>query len=180
MTAQIATKKNSISGKIKISQSTEKELSFKNNKFYSKYSRFIFKALGRYRFQEFLNSMLKLEDIDEKQVDSIKIALYPVHKRRGFGIAGTCNPFTGKIWIYPKTEKFCDAFSEKYGRDLLVMYAGNRARASLIHELLHLKYTSDEDTVRVLTRTYFSEYIRENDGQSGSLSVYNLIFKNVE
>jgi hypothetical protein len=178
MTTQISLNKiTAISNKITMGETTEKSQISKDNDFYSRYSRFTLKALGRYRFQEFVNLMLKLEDIDEKKVNSIKIVLYPVRKQKGCGVAGTCNPLTGKIRIYPKNEKFCDVFSEKYGKILLITYAGNRARASLIHELLHLKYTSDEGKVRALTKAYFSKYIQETkDLRLGSLSVYNLIF----
>ena len=94
-------------------------------------------------------------------MNSVKIELYPLQKENGLKIAGKCNPYTGKIRIYPKTAQFCSAFEEKYGKDLLILYAGSRARAALIHELLHLKYTSDEKQVRKLTETYFSEYIKK-------------------
>lgn len=122
--------------------------------------------------------MLEQEQIEEERINCVKIELYPFQKRKGFVIAGKCNPYSGKIWIYPKTKRFCNTFTEKYGKDLLVFYAGNRARASLIHELLHLKYSSDEAKVRVLTKTYFSRYIRSAYGESlGSISICNLIFR---
>ena len=149
----------------------------KSELFYSKYSRFTFKALIRDRYQKFLNSMLELEEINIDTVESVKIEVYPARKKTGFGIAGKCNPVTGKICIYPKTEKFCYAFGEKYGKSVLIIYAGSRARASLIHELLHLKYKSDESKVRSLTRSYFSKFLRENSNwHLSSQSVCNLIF----
>ena len=44
--------------------------------------------------------------------------------------------------------KFCQIFKvQKFGLTTLLAYAGNRARAALIHELLHLKYIADEKTV---------------------------------
>lgn len=171
-----------MTSKIKINQVTEEgKPSPENNRFYPRYSRFILKALRRNRFQEFLNLMLKLEEIGESNIYSIKIEPYPFFKRTGPSLAGKCNPFTGKICIYPKSRKFCKAFSEKYGKNFLITYAGNRARASLIHELLHLKYTSDEGKVRSLTKTYFFKYIKSTYGENlGSLSVCNLIFEHKE
>lgn len=166
-----------LASKIEINQRKEPENPLQNTGFYSKYSRFILKALRKTPFQQFVYLMLEAEGIDQKNVNSVKIELYPLQKENGLKIAGKCNPYTGKIRIYPKTAQFCSVFEEKYGKDLLIAYAGSRARAALIHELLHLKYTSDEKQVRKLTETYFSAYIKKvNNSTSGSLSVCNLIF----
>ena len=163
--------------KIEINQRKKPETLLQNTRFYSKYSRFILKALRKTPFQQFVYLMLEAEGIDQKTVNSVKIELYPLQKENGLKIAGKCNPSTGKIRIYPKTAQFCSAFEEKYGKDLLIAYAGSRARAALIHELLHLKYTSDEKQVRKLTETYFFEYTKKvNNSTSGSISVCNLIF----
>jgi hypothetical protein len=164
-----------LSNKIKISPISSKVKAVgKSELFYSKYSHFALKALKRYHYQEFLNLMLEIEGIDKDNVNSIKVGVYPVKKKAGVGIAGKCNPLTGKIFIYPKPKKFCNLVREKYGRKLLLTYVGNRARASLIHELLHVKYLSDEQKVRALTKTYYSLYVSNN--KASSSSVYNLIF----
>jgi len=65
-------------------------------------------------------------------------------------------------------------FSKKFGRETLFAYAGNRARAALIHELLHLKYTRDEKKVRELTKSYFSKYSK-NYG-ANALHMYEFVF----
>ncbi len=170
--------KEKLATKIEINRQNKKpENILQNARFYSRYSRFILKALKKYPFQQFVYLMLETEGIDQKNVNSVKIELYPLLKENGLKIAGKCNPYTGKIRIYPKTAKFCSVFEEKYGKDLLIMYAGSRARAALIHELLHLKYTSDEARVRKLTETYFSEYIKKaKNNTSISISICNLIF----
>jgi hypothetical protein len=73
--------------------------------------------------------------------------------------------------------KFCDAFRKEYGQYLLVEYAGNRARAALIHELLHLKYGSDEVGVRKLTKEYYSQLIKnEFSNKPKALHLCKLIF----
>jgi hypothetical protein len=146
----------------------------KNELFYSKYSFFALKSLKRYRYQEFLSLMLELEGIDKDNIDSIKVSVYPVRKKAGRGIAGKCNPASGRIYIYPKPRKFCNNVREKYGKKLLLAYVSNRARASLIHELLHVKYFSDEEKVRALTKIYYSLYMRSD--RITRTSVYNLIF----
>ena len=166
-----------LSSKIKIAMEHEKtDFSTTDYYFYSRYSIFTLKALRKYAFQEFLYRMLKSESIPEKKVDSVKIEVFPAPRKNGFTIAGKCNTIRGKIRIYPKTVKFCAAFKKKYGKDILVAYAGNRARASLMHELLHLKYVSDEEKVRALTKTYFSSFTKGFANNSNSESMYKLIF----
>jgi hypothetical protein len=148
-----------------------------NIDFYEKYSRFTLKALSKNVFQEFIIDMLKLENISQRNLRSIRIEIFPAPRKNGSTIAGKCNTVKGKIRIYPKSRTFCNAFGKEYGRYILVAYAGNRARASLIHELLHLKYGSDEVKVRKLTQNYFSQLIKKGySNSSNSLSVYNLIF----
>jgi hypothetical protein len=148
-----------------------------NSRFYLKYSRFTLKALNKRVFQEFLSDMLKTERIPQRSIDSISIEILPAPRKNGLTIAGKCNTFNGKIRIYPKPLKFCDAFRKEYGQYLLVEYAGNRARAALIHELLHLKYRSDEVGVRKLTERYYSQLV-ENECSSSSKALYmcKLIF----
>jgi hypothetical protein len=150
-----------------------------NSGFYLKYSRFALRALNKRVFHEFLSDVLKLERIPLKSIGSISIEILPVPRKNGLTIAGKCNTITGKIRIYPKPIKFCDAFRKEYGQHMLVEYAGNRARASLIHELLHLKYGGDEIGVRKLTKQYYSQLVkREFANSSKALNICELIFAN--
>ncbi|MGD6852480.1 MAG: hypothetical protein ACQCN6_10525, partial [Candidatus Bathyarchaeia archaeon] len=138
-------------------------------------------ALSRGVFQEFLSDMLKFEKIPQKSIDSIRIEIFPAPRKNGFTIAGKCNTLKGKIRIYPKPMRFCDAFRKEHGQYLLVEYAGSRARASLIHELLHLKYGSDEVGVRKLTKEYYSELIKkENVNSPNALYMCKLIFARID
>ncbi len=162
--------------KIKIGNESEKTvLPEVQSGFYSNYSRFVLKALRKSSFQTFLYWMLLSENIEEKTINTVCIKIFPAPGKNGFNIAGKCNTFKGKIRIYPKTNNFCDAFSKKFGKTILISYVGNRARASLIHELLHLKYTSDEQKVRELTEAYFSVYLKRQLTKN-SLVIKALIF----
>jgi hypothetical protein len=167
-----------LSSKIKIVTECDR-LGFleSNASFYSKYSSFTLKALGRKSFQNFLGRMLTIEHIDETTVNTIDINVYPAPRKNGNNIAGKCNISKGKIRIYPKPIKFCIFFKNKFGKNTLFAYAGNRARAALIHELLHLKYASDETKVRELTKTYFSAYSgRRPQQNSNEMLIYKLLF----
>jgi hypothetical protein len=157
------TEQNSVLiSKIKIASESGEPAYFKKKVgFYENYSRFVLKALSKYSFQEFLYGMLSTENIEEKTVNAVVIKVYPVARKNGFNIVGKCNTLSGKIRIYPKTSNFCDAFSKKFGKNILISYVGNRARAALIHELLHLKYESDEQKVRELTELYFCVYMKK-------------------
>lgn len=179
MQLEIISQQNAIlSSKMKIVQENNPLGFFESNaSFYSKYSSFTVKALKRKSFQNFLDRMLTLENIDETTVNTIEINVYPAPRKNGNNIAGKCNIVKGKIRIYPKPKKFCIVFRNKFGKETLFAYAGNRARAALIHELLHLKYASDEIKVRELTKTYFSAYSRRRPQPNPNTALmYKLLF----
>ena len=168
-----------LSSKMKISVDPQKLKSFSQNhvKFYLKYSSFVFKALKKPSFQKFLRWMLKKEKIEEQIVSVVQVKVLPFRRNNGNGVAGKCNIARGRIRIYPKTMKFCQTFKQKFGLSTLIAYAGNRARAALIHELLHLKYEEDEKTVRELAKKYFGIFTQRQCTQSRrSLFIYTKIF----
>ena len=103
---------------------------------------------------------------------------FPFFPLNGNGVAGKCNTARGRILIYPKTIKFCQIFKQKFGRSNLLAFAGNRAKAALIHELLHLKYAKNEKTVRELAKEYFCIFTQKQSTESArSLFIYTMIFK---
>jgi hypothetical protein len=174
-----------LSSKIRISVDHEKLGNFSQNqvRFYLKYSSFVFRALRKPSFQKFLNWMLKKETIEEQTVRAVHVKVLPLRRKNGKGIAGNCDTARGRIRIYPKTTKFCQTFKQKFGRNTLLVYAGNRARAALIHELLHLKCAEDEKTVRALAKDYFCIFTQKQPAQSSqALCIYTMIFtaKSVE
>jgi hypothetical protein len=124
--------------------------------------------------------MLKKEKINEQMVRSVYVKVFPFRRKNGKGLAGNCDVSRGKIRIYPKSRKFCMVFTRKFDKKTLMTYAGNRARAALIHELLHLKYAADERKVRELTRDYFFAFKQSQSvNSSRKLYIYTMIFKNV-
>jgi hypothetical protein len=176
---------HSLSSKMKITVDPEKFDNFSQShvSFYMKYSSFVFRSLFRSSFQKFLYWMLKRENIEEQMVRAVHVKVFPLRRKNGKGLAGKCDPAKGKIRIYPKTLKFCQIFTQNFGKNTLLLYAGNRARAALIHELLHLKYVEDEKTVRELTKEYFCIFTRKQSAQSSrALCICTMIFtaKSVE
>jgi hypothetical protein len=168
-----------LSSKMRINADYEKleSLSQKHVKFYLKYSSFVFRALRKPLFQKFLQWMLKKEKIEEQAVKAVYVKVLPLRRKNGKGIAGKCDTARGRIRIYPKTMKFCQVFKQKFGRNSFLFYAGNRARAALIHELLHLKYSADEKTVRELAQDYFFSFAQKQPAQSSkALTIYKMIF----
>jgi hypothetical protein len=152
------------------------ELSQKNLRFYVKYSSFVLRTLQKPAFQKFLGWMLKKEKIGEGTVRAVYVKILPSRKN-GQGIAGKCDLARGRIGIYPKTISFCQMFKQRFGRRTLTVYAGNRARAALIHELLHSKYAEDERTVRELSKEYFCIFAHKQSAEnSHSTYIYTMIF----
>jgi len=152
-----------LSGKIRIGFSPEELWAFSSNqvRFYRRYSTFVFKSLAKTSFQQFLNWMLKKEHIETEAIRAVQVKILPLRSKNGKGVAGKCNLTRGLIRIYPKTSKFCQLFRQKFGKIVLHVYAKNRARAALIHELLHLKYVKDEKTVRELSQKYFRIFTKK-------------------
>src|SRR4030042_1791772 len=167
-----------LSSKIKIVAEPDKAaLPERHVWFYTKYSSFTLRALNKGSFQKFLVWMLTLEEIKETNVNSVDIKVFPIQGEKGHSVAGKCDTYRGKIRIYPKPVKFCTTFSKAFGRNILFTYAGNRARAALIHELLHLKYTDNEAKVRELTKHYYAAYTKKQFANKPvATSMYNLIF----
>jgi hypothetical protein len=147
-------------------------------RYYLNYSSFVFKVLEKRSFQEFVHWMMKKESIDVKSVTRVTVRVLPLRGESGKTIAGRCAPAQGRIWIYPKTVNFCKRFKRKFGREILLHYAGSRARAALIHELLHLKYNDDERKVRELCRNYFGLFRRKQIGKTSfAQCICAMIFK---
>jgi hypothetical protein len=168
-----------LSSKIKINAGLEKPESSSQDhtRFYMKYSSFVFRSLKRPSFQKFLRWMLRREKIEEQMVKAVQVNVFPLRKN-GKGLAGNCDLGQGKIRIYPKTMNFCRAFKQKFGKISLLVYAGSRARAALIHEILHLKYATNEKKVRKLAKEYFFTFTRKKTpNNSQSLTIYTMIFK---
>lgn len=170
---------NLLSSKIKITADPEKPESppHKHVSFYMHYSSFVLKSLQKHSFQKFLTKMLKKENIQEHSVTEVNVKIFPHRRENGKGLAGNCNPTRGKIQIYPKTMTFYQAFKQKFGKNTFLTYAGNRARAALIHELLHLKYVTDEKRVRELAKKYFFAFTRKTLSRDRlSFISYTMIF----
>jgi hypothetical protein len=147
-------------------------------RFYLKYSSFVLKALGKHSFQDFVCWMLRKESIDAESVKGVAVSVLPRRAENGKTIAGKCAPAQGRIWIYPKTVNFWKSFKRKFGRKILMHYAESRARAALIHELLHLKYNENEQRVRELCREYFGLFKRNQIGWvSFGQSICAMIFR---
>jgi hypothetical protein len=169
-----------LSNRIKIAISPERldKASPKYVGFYMKYASFVFRTLKRPSFQEFLLWMLRSENIEEQTVRDVKVRVFPFRRKNGNGLVGNCNTSRGRIQIYPKTLKPCKELIHELGKDTFILYAGSRARAALIHEILHLKYADDEEKVRELTKEYFEVFARKRPAQSSHVPhIYNMIFR---
>jgi hypothetical protein len=146
--------------------------------FYVKYASVVLKTLKRPLFQKFLHWMLRKENIEAQTVRKVEVRVLPFRRRNGNGLAGNCNTYIGKIRIYPKTLKFCQRLIQDFGKDGFTSYVRIRARAALIHELLHLKYEKDERKVRELTERYFSIFARNRVTKDSHIShICTILFK---
>lgn len=168
-----------ISNRIKIAVHPERlaKSSEAGISFHRKYAHVVFKTLRKPLFQSFLHWIMKKESIEEHAVTNVKVMTFPFQKKNGNGLFGKCNS-KGEIKIYPKRLQFCRKLKQKYGKEKLYSYVKNRARATLIHELLHLKYYNDEKQVRKLTKKYANIFARHRHLQNDDLDdVWKMLFK---
>lgn len=166
--------KQILSEKMRITAGSSKIVRFSERQvsFYMKYTSIVVKTLRKPRFQRFLRWILTRENMHEDRVENIHIMIFPFRKKNGRGLAGRCNS-KGEIYIFPKRRDLCRKLKSKLGKEKILCYIRKRAKAALIHELLHLKYSCDEKKVRRLTREYLEMFdpefrVKDDDAKIAS------------
>jgi hypothetical protein len=145
--------------------------------FYLRYALTVQKTLRSPLFQKFIRWMLKKENIAEQTVKNVQVMVFPFRKQNGNGLAGRWNG-KGRVLIYPKRLEYCQRLKQKQTEEAVHAYIRNRARAALMHELLHIKYLDDEKKVRRLTKEYFHTFIRHlNTSNSDISNIMKMLFK---
>jgi hypothetical protein len=167
-----------LSSKIRINACRRKSVMFSEGHvgFYEKYASFVAKTLRKPLFQSFLCWLLKRENIDKDLVQDIQVRVFPLHKKNGNSLAGRWSK-EGKIIIFPKSAEFYNEMAAKHGSEIARSYVKSRAWATLIHEILHSKYSSDEERVRRLTERYFNIYARNAKTEDLDSVVFEILFK---
>jgi hypothetical protein len=157
--------KNKLSNKIRVVSNRRKTVSCpeKRLQFYTKYASVVSSTLRKPMFQKFLNWIIKREAIEKKNVKDIQVRVFPLRKENGKSLAGRYNHEEGLILLFPKRRKILQKKIGNYEKEKVHFYIKNRARAALIHELLHVKYEGNERKVRQLTRKYFSIFVHHQN-----------------
>jgi len=153
--------KRKLSNKIRVVSNRKKAVSCteKRLRFYTNYASVVSASLRKPLFQRFLNWMVRRENIEKKSVKDIQVRVFPFQKENGKMLAGRCN-HEGVILLFPKRRGFLQKKVVDHGKENVWFYIKSRARAALIHELLHVKYEGNESEVRQLTKIYFGMFIR--------------------
>jgi hypothetical protein len=146
--------------------------------FYSYYASTVSKTLKKPLFQKFLQWIMSKENIKKRSVTDIQVRLFPFRKKNGRSLAGRCKSNDGIIIIFPKQQSFLQKKLQKHKKEKVSFYLKSRAMASLIHELLHIKYKSDERKVQHLTKKYFSTFVKYQNHNTQNMSiVQNRLFR---
>lgn len=143
--------------------------------FYRNYSFFVRKTLREPLFQRFLRWLLKREKINNSVISGIQIKVLPFQKKNGNKLAGKWNRH-GNILIFPVSFELYRKLVLKHGKEIARSYAKSRACATLIHEILHAKYSNDEERVRRLTERYFSIYARNPKTEDFESVIFEILF----
>jgi len=133
-----------------------------NCEFYGNYAVFVFKSLKNPIVLRFLHWILKRETIPKDRIKNVQIRMFPSLKKNGRYLNGKCNS-PGEVFLYPKRLDACRKKSQRLSLKCVREYIRGRALASLIHELLHLKYGCNEKKVKALTKQYYSMFNRKHD-----------------
>jgi hypothetical protein len=166
-----------LSDKIRIKPSSNKVAEFpeRHVSFYKSYAFFVKKNLKKPLFQRFLRWLLKKESIDESLIKDVQIKVLPFKKKNGNSLAGKWNR-RGSIFIFPKSLEFYRKLTEKRGSKIARSFVKVRARATLIHEILHAKYSNYEEKVRRLTERYLHIYNRNPKTDDVENVVFDILF----
>ncbi len=148
----------------------------KHVSFYRRYAFFVGNTLRKPLFQRFLRWLLKTENIDKRLIANIQIEVLPYQKKNGNSLAGRRSR-DGNILIFPKSFEFFKELVAKHGPEITRSYVKSRACATLIHEILHAKYASDEEKVRRLTKRYFGVYAKSPKTEDFDNVIFTILFK---
>lgn len=163
--------------KIKIRNAPNKAMQYpKKRSFYEGYALFVKNTLRKPLFQRFLRWLLTKENIDKNLIEEVQIRVFPFQKKNGNNLAGRWNQH-GNISIFPKSHEYYRKLVAKHGNEFAHSYVKCRARATLIHEILHAKYSSDEKKVRRLTKRYFTLYAKNPKTEDFKSLVSTILFK---
>jgi len=163
-----------LSGKIRRVVNRQEVAKFSENlPFYTRYAAFVSQALRKPRFQKFLKWIIRKEKIEENRVKDVQVRIFPFQRKNGNGLAGRYKS-RGAILIYPKSFEFYQGLKREYGKEKALSYVEKRAQAALIHEFLHVKYSSDEEKVRKLTKKYFNIFTENSEN---AYDISKILFK---
>ena len=150
-----------------------------HSKFYGKYAILVFKCLRNPLFLKFIYWVLKREEIEKERVKNVQVRMFPSLKENGNSLIGKCN-HQGEVFLYPKRFDVCKKKFNEMKPEKFRNYIEERARASLIHELLHLKYEDDEKRVKHLTKKYFTIFHRNRGSEQSTITnLKGLIFLSI-
>ena len=144
----------------------------KHLQFYRGYASAVSQTLRKPLFQKFLDWIIKLEKIEKADVTDIQVRVFPFVKENGNPVAGRCNSTAGVILLFPKRRSFLKKKLKNRQKENVHYYLKSRAMAAMIHELLHIKYKSNEEKVRHLTKKYFGIFAWHQNFDSESANAY--------
>lgn len=169
--SKLSNKIRVVSNPKKVERCPEKGLHF-----YRKYASVVSETLQKPRFQRFIDWVINKEKIEKSDVKDIQVMVFPFQKENGKSVAGRCSN-EGVIMIFPKKRSFLQKKLQENKKERVHFYLKSRAMAALIHEILHVKYESDEGEVRKLTRKYFGIFIRyQNPGAQKLHNIQKMLF----
>jgi hypothetical protein len=115
--------------------------------FYVKYSQKIFEILNKNEIQAFFDDFLSSEKITKHQNFDIRIMIFPSLFSQQY-VCGTINEDLSQISLYPifshaGQKKIPACLLDFHNEDLIFIMTVHIVQ-TLVHEILHLKYTNED------------------------------------
>jgi hypothetical protein len=145
---------------------------------YERFAHLATQALKDPTYQRFLRRVIAREQMAETKIAHIQVKTFPHVKSNGRRLVGRSNG-DGEIALYPQGLRRIRTMRRRWGVEASRLYVKSRARAALLHELLHLKYRDREQKVRVLTRRYYRAY-RQRTPRAHDAVVVETLFPALE
>ena len=124
--------------------------------FYYKYSKKVYSIVISDEIKNFIEEMLKIENIDINKIIDARIMIFPCY-RSSDSTYGLVDNDSGQISIYPifsyQNEKVIPSCLIDFTNENLNFIIITQVVHTLIHEILHLKYL-DEDDIELRAERY--------------------------
>lgn len=146
-------------------------------KFYNDYSELVYSELSKEPIRSYIQNIIKKENIDSSKIQEIRIRRFPVRHStpKGSNNERTQQQLGIIFGNYVSTSGIIDIYPPEFPQDMQISLLKERKEAGyyfslyeplriLIHELLRVKNSGNEDALNRLANKYMRQFERKTFG----------------